>query len=74
VLLPEILQQALNARQRGYGFYLEEVDDHTLFLMLKDERVAKFSSTGATQLAIQDAADRRIEQDENLFTFERVEA
>ena len=44
------------------GFTLEHPDDHLLFLMHEDERVAVFSQTGATQESLQEECTRHLEE------------
>jgi len=72
-MLEHILPRVLTSRQAAFGFDLEE-DDHTVTLRLKDEVVARFNALRATAIDIQEAADRRMEQEMGLFEFKGVEA
>ncbi|MBW1732212.1 MAG: hypothetical protein JRJ75_15245 [Deltaproteobacteria bacterium] len=48
----EVQAQGLGEFAR-WGFALQHPDDHVLFLMHENERVAVFSQTGATEESIQ---------------------
>lgn len=71
-MLPEILQRTLTARQRGFGLELWEPDDHRVSLGRKDAPIKTWvhNERHPTMIEIQEEADRIIESEEGLFSFE----
>lgn len=60
-MLQQILSQALRKEHREAGLFLDEEDDHFLYLKCracKGKRVAAFNSRAATIESILDAADK----------------
>lgn len=63
-MLQQVLSQALRKEHREAGLYLDEEDDHFLYLKRDGKRLAAFHAPTVTVVAILNEADKHL-QDRN---------
>ncbi len=73
-MLATTLSRSLTPRQQAFGFSLEEEDDHLLILKLKDEVKGRWyiSRANPTMIAVQEHADRVMEEEMGWIEFARM--